>query len=507
VINDQFHSYWHCLTEENQKSWETPPVGVADQSHNTKKAHHAGHDKTDTADPLEERIREYNAELDRFKKLECNLELSYQIFFKKIMQESIMYAHTLFQSPDFFSEHIENIEELKHLLNTIVVKARLPDKESLEGLCVLRSAWDVFDIGQSNLHSYKLLSKVIYLFVLASGIATVCLTVFADPIDTALADLDTDMTPTGSIIFYLSVVSTFVTALSAYLNPSGRWRQIRDATCHLESAIWQYRTRTGPYKIRAHGEDKTAALLKNEVVHAVETLIGASDIGQSTSWTKVYPHSVYKHGQRTPPATKEGLFSACLSALTRRAKWGKVAPEATVSMSAMEARAAKVPDVPCKAAAEPQRDDHYSPLTPEQYIAFRLRKAAGFYKRRLPVYTRARNVLSVTVLLVSGAGTVLAYRQLSNYVSISASVAAAITSWMEYSNTATKIGRYNGTASGIESLILWWSSLPEVEKSIVTRIDALVCRGEQVPPLLHGRRGRIGSRILFSCLPRCSKLI
>jgi hypothetical protein len=100
-------------------------------------------------------------------------------YFKKSMQDNWIYAHyaahTLFKSPRCYSANIANIEYLKILLNKIAAKEdRLPIKESLEGLKVLRSAWDVIDIGQVNLRVYKYLSKFIYLFILLSGIATVC---------------------------------------------------------------------------------------------------------------------------------------------------------------------------------------------------------------------------------------------------------------------------------------------------------------------------------------------
>jgi hypothetical protein len=542
VINDQFHSYWYCLKEADRKAWigdeddddrqQGGEKNQEDKKSRTKKL--AAGDPQDASPQLEilstgdpedladsEELKEkYNAALKKYQQSDKDPDCKFKVYFRRKIQESIMYAHTLFQSPDFFCDHVEEVERLKKLLHTIVAKARLPSKEPLEGLRVLRSAWDVFDIGQSNLRSYKFMSKAIYLFLLASGIATVCLTVFTDSIDAALGDLDSSMTPTASIIFYLSVASTFVTALNAYVNPSARWRQIRDSTRHLESSIWQYRTRTGPYKMQGHGLDRAADLLKNEVVHAVETLIGGSDIGQSTSWTREYPTSVFRHGQRKPKRKESGAFGVCCARFLGRMSRAKVSPAGATGVvkdreqitSKPAQPKSKGPKETATQPARPERteqqqdhenqenddkdrdndaeedeeeDDHHSPLTPEQYIKFRLRIAEAFYKRRLPANTRSRNLFSVTVMSLSATGTILAYQQLSDYVSICASVAAAITSWMEYSNTATKIGRYNGAASGIESLILWWSSLPEVEKSIVTRIDDLVSRGEQVPSRIH----------------------
>ena len=299
-----------------------------------------------------------------------------------------------------------------------------------------------------------------------------------------MTEIDVNMTPTGSIIFYLSVAATFVTAFNAYINPGGRWRQIRETTCHLESAIWQYRTRTGPFKIQRHETDKSAIFLKTEVVHAVETLIGSSDIGQSTSWSKLYSKSVYKHGQyeslqvqKSPSGILILSRKTCLSGLL---SWSKRRWADLLTLL----QPTKVYPGP----VSPPVDDHHSPLTPENYILFRLTGVMNFYKGRLPNYTRSRNLLSVLLMTVTAAGTILAYKKYSDYVSICSAIAAAITSWMEYNNITTKIGRYNGVVSSLESLILWWSSLPEVDKNVITNIDDLVTKGEQVTLSIHKRR-------------------
>ena len=201
-----------------------------------------------------------------------------------------------------------------------------------------------------------------------------------------------------------------------------------------------------------HEVDRPTSVLKNAVSHAVDTLLSSSDIGQSTSWSRLYSFSIYKHGQYKS-LSKHKSLSGMLS-------WSKVAAEHVSPV-----------------------DDHHSPLTPQKYIRFRLKRVVNFYKSRLPSYFRSRNLMSVTLMLVTAAGTILAYKQYSSYVSICATTAAAITSWMEYNNITKKIGRYNGTASGLESLVLWWTSIPAVEKSVISNIDILVNlvqTGEQV---------------------------
>ena len=448
LIDQQYRSYWECLADSVKSNWKDPPK---DEGTGSKQGEVALKPSVIIDVSNSSSIQTGESESDEHDK-------KYQIYFKRNIQENWIYAHTLFQSQDFHSAHVGEIEYLARLLNELVVRDRLPSKESLEGLRVLKSAWDVIDIGNINLRAYKSLSKFIYLFMLVSGIATVSLTVLSEYIDSSMNDFDASMTPTGSLIFYLSIASTFATALNTFLNPSGRWRQIRDTTCHLESAIWLYRTRTGPFKVQKPNEvDRAASVLKNEVSSAVETLLGSSDIGQSTSWGKLYSESVFKHGQLPRQKSPGILF------------WSKKYWNAVITVFKQT-----------KIAPEQQADDHYSPLTPEKYIQFRLKIMVGFYKNRLPIYTRSRNLMSIIMMIVTAVGTILAYKQYSDYVSICATVAAAITSWMEYNNIATKIGRYNSTVSSLESLILLWESIPEVEKGVISKIDNLINTGEQV---------------------------
>jgi hypothetical protein len=268
--------------------------------------------------------------------------------------------------------------------------------------------------------------------------------------------------------------------------------------------------------------------LKDEVVRARETLIASSDIGQSTSWSKKYPDSVFTHGQKEwgPEGQKEWGTSIKISSKQKKIpilswshkmwqwqSWSKqkIYPDSRSETYRSELRNDHHTDLltagkeTAQESAKDMDDDaqehvlvtikngeprmntknddylkYYDPLKADKYIELRLEKMLEFYKSRLPHYTWSRNLMSVVLLIVTAAGTIFAYKQFSSYVSICAVVAAAITSWMEYNNIVAKIGRYNSTISSIESHILWWFSLPEVDQTVVKNIDALVKKGEQV---------------------------
>jgi len=40
-----------------------------------------------------------------------------------------------------------------------------------------------------------------------------------------------------------------------------------------------------------------------------------------------------------------------------------------------------------------------------------------------------------------------------------------------YAGTNSKISRYSSTVNALEELVLWWQTLPSIDKSVVANID------------------------------------
>ena len=66
------------------------------------------------------------------------------------------------------------------------------------------------------------------------------------------------------------------------------------------------------------------------------------------------------------------------------------------------------------------------------------------------------------------------------WVVLVASAAAALTSWMEFSDSSGKAERYTRAALGLRELIDWWASLSDVEKASKSATSQLVRIGERV---------------------------
>ena len=129
---------------------------------------------------------------------------------------------------------------------------------------------------------------------------------------------------------------------------------------------------------------------------------------------------------------------------------------------------------------EPGSDDHHSPIKPDQYIALRLDKMMRFYQRRLPIYTRLRFVLRTTVLLCTASSAVLSYLDLASWVIGVTSLAGAVVSWSEFSETERKIERYTRAVRSVKKVLSWWDVLTDVEKAGADNIATLIETGESI---------------------------
>ena len=86
-----------------------------------------------------------------------------------------------------YTAHASELTELDFLVNRVLMtKEHLPDKNSLDGLLMLRSAWDLVDIAQHQLQFFKRLGKFLFALLLILGIAIVAVTVQTADLDKAL---------------------------------------------------------------------------------------------------------------------------------------------------------------------------------------------------------------------------------------------------------------------------------------------------------------------------------
>jgi hypothetical protein len=126
------------------------------------------------------------------------------------------------------------------------------------------------------------------------------------------------------------------------------------------------------------------------------------------------------------------------------------------------------------------QDSHYEPVQPDQYIRFRVAKALEFYKARIPKCNQVKNVSQVLLVLGSIGSGVLAIAYLPILATILSILTAAITAYLEFSGTNSKINRYSFTVHALQELIMWWTTLSQIDRNVVANIDRLVLTCEEL---------------------------
>merc|ERR1711924_330067 len=125
-------------------------------------------------------------------------------------------------------------------------------------------------------------------------------------------------------------------------------------------------------------------------------------------------------------------------------------------------------------------DDHHSPATAKEYLVLRVRPQIRFYQKRLPLYSTARAVIEMVLVAASLCGMVLAFLSLSSWAAISVAVATAATAYSKFLDPEKKLRRFSDTIAAIDSILLWWASLTDVEQATQVNINDLVARCEDL---------------------------
>ena len=415
------------------------------------------------------------------------------------------FAFLPFSSPFAYSGSVFDIEDLKQTLTSVAKTDRLPSSDSLETLRQLRNAWDHVEIYHNIADHYKLITKLTYTILLAIGIAVTGLSLC----DTIL------MFHSRSVIMALSFFGTAVVGYVTFTNPAMKWQQLRMAALAIESNLWFYRTRAGAYRTLGEGFEDSAEKILKEVIQDIKTVVLEGADVKSTSFYSI-SQSQNKHGQYDDAALTEMRLAAKKKDGSTSNLWSKKRDAENVSgvfhdieMSSIlepseisqnlgnapqfqeylkrihgDANLSEIPltDVVrwlrrrggMKTSPHLEYDSHYEPVQPDAYIHFRLNKVLAFYRGRIPRCNRIRNVAQVLLVLGSIGTGALAYADLSPWAAAVSIVASAITAYLEFHGTNSKMTRYSATVHALESLKTWWETLPQIDRSVVQNIDNLV---------------------------------
>ena len=195
------------------------------------------------------------------------------------MQAMAIHSRVLLSSEKLYHVNLTHADAAASMVRRLVQLDRLPKENPIEGLLILRSAWDDHDIAIMLARRYKRLCKLAFLMQLGlswlavasatvgqylSGVAGMALgqedlnasslTVDISPL-TELPDPETAAVLVtvsevlGHVVFAITLGISFVLALDTMVNSKSRWRQLRAGAGALQSVIWLYRTRCGDFEL------------------------------------------------------------------------------------------------------------------------------------------------------------------------------------------------------------------------------------------------------------------
>jgi len=159
----------------------------------------------------------------------------------------------------------------------------------------------------------------------------------------------------------------------------------------MQSAIWQFRTRTGRYKQEDNPGEPVLAL--SEAVRECRAAISVSADVQEMAFNKYYPARIFVHQQRPPLSVREDIkketerhHTAHLQGRTQN----KVSPKDPEDPECEGNEGEEVLDNENVLDPEDPEylpiaiDNHYSPMSPENYVRLRLVNMLRMYRKRLP---------------------------------------------------------------------------------------------------------------------------
>lgn len=126
------------------------------------------------------------------------------------------------------------------------------------------------------------------------------------------------------------------------------------------------------------------------------------------------------------------------------------------------------------------KDSHYQPVLPNDYVNLRIKKALAFYKNRIPLCNRSRNICQVLATCGSMIGVILAFLNLVEWTVITAIGTTGVLTWLEFQGTNNKIERYSTVVDALSQHIVWWGTRATIEKSATENIDYLIVTCETV---------------------------
>ena len=288
-------------------------------------------------------------------------------------------------STRLFSGNLRDTADLTKQLARITNLDRLPECNSLAAMHVLRDAWDDVDLYTNEAQFMKRASQWSYYILLLLVVLIAIFVTYSINLPDQLSESQLSI-----IIIALSLGNSFVSASIQYFKPVNKWQQLRSAATSLESEIWRFRTRSGKYCLTRGDNMADAEAHLHSVVDSTRQHVVKSATISDTGFFA----TIEMFGQtKNPTQFRHGQYEGALISGTH----GK----ANINIQKLD-----------------DKDDHHSPLGPDEYLRHRVKPMLDMYQSRLPWYNMKRTMVTLVIFLCTLACTILAFAALSEWSTV-----------------------------------------------------------------------------------------
>jgi hypothetical protein len=242
------------------------------------------------------------------------------------------------------------------------------------------------------------------------------------------------------VVLLLPILTSFVLAIEARLNPGNKWVLLRNSAESIKRAIFKYRTRPVVYSRPA------------------------TPAGAGSAQTPA------PSDQQQEQATREAELARSVEFISQQLV------QSDVNTSSLWAYDGPLP--PKDAAAE--ADDGFSFLTPDLYIAMRLDDQLDFFQKRTISKEKELRKYQVLTLAAGAVGTFLAAVGLELWVAVTTALATAFIAFLQYRQTEHTLLQYTQTSTNLENVKAWWTALSAQEQADRKNVDKLVETTERI---------------------------
>lgn len=237
----------------------------------------------------------------------------------------------------------------------------------------------------------------------------------------------------GFVIIVLPITTTILSTAAGKFRPGSRWVLLRGTSESLKREIFRYRMRSGIYS-----PEQTRRVPRDvKLSEAMGSAMGAlmrSDVNAlsltSTPWRWPIPARVRFWRKPEPPRPKD-----------------------------------------------PNR---LAPLTPDDYITWRITDQVTFYDQKTADLERQGRWLRWLTWIYGGLGTLLAAVGFQIWVAVTTALVGVYTTVIEAWQIETSVSLYNQASTDLAAIRAWWLALAPIEQRRQINIDRLVERAERI---------------------------